>query len=263
MAKCRSIIALAGILTIGSLPAAVYAGTEMEYRDLRNWCAARDKWTEEGRKTPFSTPDGYFHFHHYCRAVRWMNDSFKFRKEEDKRHAFVNVHNSLQYVLDKVPGDHFLIPEVYAVKGSAFVLEGKKAQAESALVRAHQLDPSHVDANITLARIYMETNRKERATDLVRRGLAAAPDSKSLLRLAKDVGIPESEITAIIEDATMKAAEKAAAGGAEQERAASAPTETKHETKQAEPPVNSAPAASSEPPKIGSPTNPYCRFCPD
>jgi tetratricopeptide (TPR) repeat protein len=252
----KYLIFLPALLAV--LPDVSMAGSMSDYQGLKSWCIGRNKWDDEGRKTPYPHPDQYFHYHHYCGAMRWMQNYFKASSQRDKLFAFTNVHNNLDYVISHVPADHFLIPEIYALRGSAYALQGKKAAAETSLYRALQLDPGHVDANMALAKMYVESNRKEKAKELVKNGLAVAPDNKSLLRLAKQLGIPEEEIKAAVDAASKKAAQ-VTGKEAPQESAASEPVVAKEADQAAE----RTPAEPVNQPKIGSPTNPWCRFCPD
>lgn len=244
-------LAMVLAMAFGSVP--TFAGTQAEYRALQQWCVGRDKWTEEGRKTNYPNPPEYFHFHHYCGALNAMKSLYTATSKVRMNYAAQSVMGETGYVINHVPESHTLMPEVYALRGKAMAIVKQNARAETNLVKALQLDPKHVGAYATLANLYFDTKRRAKAEETVKTGLSVDSQNKALRRMASDLGIKVEALKP--EDVTVELpvqpAPKAEVVVVEP---ASAPAE-----------VDSAPtnATSPEPPKIGSPTNPWCRFCPD
>jgi hypothetical protein len=98
---------------------------------------------------------------------------------------------------------------------------------------------------------YSEKGVKGKALNVIEEGLRHSPDSKALLRRFKALGgkIPPPPIVAAPQSNVAKEPSKAAV---EPQQSAGQANGEKQ-----------APADAVEPPKIGSPKNPYCRFCPD
>ena len=242
MVGAKLALAFAVAAAWGSKP--VFAGTQAEYRDLQQWCVGRDKWMAEGSKTDYPNPPEYFHFQHYCSALRAMKSLYSATSQEKMRYASGLVINESDYVISHVPESHTMMPEVYALRGKAMAIVKQNASAETNLAKALQLDPKHVGAYATLANHYLDTKRRAKAEETVKMGLSVDPQHKALRRMAADLGIkveapkPEEVVT---NSATQPAASVEA------------------------PAVQAVPAGAPppEPPKIGSPTNPWCRFCPD
>jgi len=119
------------------------------------------------------------------------------------------------------------------------------------------------DVYIAVADNYKESGNKTKALELVTEGLKINPDSKGLKRRYTELGgklpYPEAvDKTTPVEGSKVenKPEEKL---GVEQP-----PREAASEVADADKPaaqIETIPQV--EPPKIGSPKNPYCRFCPD
>ncbi len=245
--------ALTLLLAATHLPVAALADSQTDYQALKLWCIERDKWTQEGRTRAMTmpTPTHYYHFHHYCAAVSALNKSHVVRNEVDRRYQLERVIGESNYVLTHVAANNPLLPEVHALRGQALLVGHKSADAERELLKALELDPKHLDAHITLARLYSDTKRKDKEIETVRSGLALAPGNRTLRRMGEKLGVelpsPEEKPAAAVPDAPAAGNEPAPVGAAL-------------------PNVEPAQSESGVSPidiPIGSPTNPWCRFCSD
>lgn len=259
--KSRLLPALV-FLTAG-LPSVSQAGTAAEYQALNNWCITySNSLLGRGGGPSFPPPPKPDHYHHYCSALQALGTLYASRIPLERRTAMVEVENGVRYVISHVPADHYLMPEVYALYGKALYLNKSHASAESNLMKALQLDPAHGPVYATLIHLYLDTKRQSQAEKTVRAGLAHVPDSKSLNRLARQLGVSvkpeppakqkEAATTPPTRDAavpgpmdTGKKADPGKAGAVRAEVAAAATT----------PPET--------PTEIGQPGNPWCRFCAD
>lgn len=254
-----SILALLIVWTL--LPDKVYAGTQAQYQAVHEWCAARDKLAAEGRKSELPAPKEYFHFHHFCNAIRILNKAYSTINNTALAYEISGVIGETDYVIAHVPADHFLMADVFAVRGQALLLGHKNGEAESALMKALQLDPKHVGALLSLARLYADTNRKDKAIEAIRAGLAIEPENKPLRRQATKFNL---ELPPLQEQAEVAPTTKSDAPASRP----NAPQETTRilDGKGKDVPgkdvgdtANLKPARTP----IGKPNNPWCRFCPE
>lgn len=197
---------------------------------------------------------------HYCDCLRFYNRALSNRGRRD-----YFIHESLlgcNYVLDHVSEGFALRPEMHLRNGMSHDLLGNKAVAEGEYRQALYGAPFLAEAYLALGEIYMQRKNKDKAMQFIVEGLRYAPDSKGLKRRYKEWGgkepfpepyKPKLEPAPVSEskpstDAKPQEPEKKPASDYE-----SMPAPT---TK-----AVASPAAPNIP--IGSPTNPWCRFCPD
>ena len=116
--------------------------------------------------------------------------------------------------------------------------------------------------------IHVKLNQKNEALTVVTEGLRHVPDSRALQRLYKERGgklpYPEpiaraAEVPAA-PDQTPREGEPAAGEGKPKDTVQLAPASPAPDAAAGGGPADAQAPAT---PKIGSPTNPWCRFCPD
>jgi tetratricopeptide (TPR) repeat protein len=208
-----------------------------------------------GRDT--SDRGNWMHMHHFCDCMRFTNRAYA---------AIGNwnaVHGNLQaaldgcdYVLRNTTPDFYMRAEVHLQKGKALRLDRQENKAIGELMEAIKGNPELAQAYVELADIQARNKKSGEALKTVTEGLRHAPDFKPLKRRYTELGgklpYPAPIKTAPVETQAAKPGETAAS-------TPSSPAEPTTGT-----PATVTPAA--EPiaaPKIGSPKNPYCRFCPD
>jgi len=246
---------IALLLALAGLPILAQAGTQAEYQALNTWCigqiAGKSSAEKANQTTMAAAPRDSAGFAQYCEAYRVVMGMYGMSGAGHKSILLATVQNHLHYLIDSVPVDHYLLPEVYALRGRALYLNNQHAEAETALRKALQLDPRHAPVYATLADVYLDSKRKPMAQEAVRKGLALDPDSKSLKRLARALGIKVPAKPANAAPNIPEAPAKAPA----LEAGADKPAEK----------VEKAPPATTPttPMAIGSTTNPWCRFCTD
>lgn len=240
----RNLVALAAV----GLSAQAYAGTEADYQALRSWCVQRDAHHNDAAWQSANSPIKYFHYHHYCNAMRLENRLITPRDARERSAVISDMFDNLSYVIKSVQEPHFLLPEVYALRGRALYVGKRYAEAETDFLNALQRDPKHARAAAYLATLYMDTNRRPQAVEVVRASLAQSPGDYRLRQLGKELKIelPPERPAAVVEStssgASTQPAESAAAKGD------AAPSEL---------PANAnGTDAAPEAPTTG------CRFCP-
>jgi tetratricopeptide (TPR) repeat protein len=259
--------AISALIIFTSLrPGPSLAGTQAEYQAIQQWCIGREKWSAEGSKTDYPHPQEYFHFHHYCYAINYVNKLYSTVDPGKRRYLAQLVVGDTGYVISHVPEDHFLMPEVYALRGRGLLLAKQMPQAESSLLKALALDSRHLGAHLSLGALYLESKRKEKAIETVKAGLTIDPQHKGLRRLAGELGIKLEELKP-----SPAPQQPATAPATPQSAGAHTPPTATPAQKPAlgevdKPPTKtdvSPKTTETAPPNVGSPTNPWCRFCPE
>ena len=181
------------------------------------------------------------HMHHYCDGLRFLNRAYSAMGDKQDMKYYLDVSiNNFNYVLGHTRPDYVMRGEVHVGKARALKLMGKKAEAIAEFNQALRYDIDSPDAYQALADFYQETGDKSKALEMVTKGLRHSPDSKGLKRRYTELGgqLPYPEPIQPVPVVNAQPVEPEV----------TLPTE---------------PAVAAEPPKIGSPDNPYCRFCPD
>lgn len=208
-----------------------------------------------GRDT--SDHGNWGHMHHFCDCMRFTNRAYA---------AFGNwnaVHGNLQaaidgcdYVLRNTTPNFYMRAEVHLQKGKALKLDRQENKAIGELMEAIRGNPELAQAYVELSDIQARNMKSGEALKTVTEGLRHAPDSKPLKRRYTELGgklpYPAPIATVPVEPLVAKPDETATSTPA-------SPAEPTTGTPAAVTPV-AEPLAE---PRIGSPKNPYCRFCPD
>lgn len=204
------------------------------------------------------------HMHHYCDGLRFLDRAYaSMGKKQDMGHYLNESINNFDYVLKATQEDYVMRGEVHVGKARALKLAGKKSEAAAEYIKALRYDPNSSAIHLTLADFYQEAGNKPKALEMVTEGLRRNPDSKGLKRRYTELGgkLPYPEAVAKTMPAEMTKDEgkpevKSEAASLSEEATSQAAADTK-------PTEPTVPAPQIEPPKIGSPKNPYCRFCTD
>lgn len=196
------------------------------------------------------------HMHHYCDGLRLLDRAYAAMGDKQKmRHNLNRSVGNFDYVLSHTQEDYFMRGEVHVGKARALKLMGKRAEAVSEFHKALRYSLESPDVYVALADHYQETGDKQKALEMATEGLKRNPGSKGLKRRYTEFGgklpYPEPIQNSPVEMA--KPVTQAVENPPKVEPTASAdPTKPLTES-----------ADKSTEPKIGSPNNPYCRFCPD
>lgn len=238
----------AWLLLLSGLPLFAQAGTPEQYKALNSWCEAiihNFSYPNQRIPLPPQPPDSAA-YGHYCDAMQSHNKLYTAPKSRLPFHMGELLGNT-NYVISSSPNNDPLLPEVYALLARSYLLIKNYSGASSNISKTLALDPRHAAIHVTQAELLLELKQKDKAADVVRMGLALAPEMKALQRLARQLGI-----------ATTKASVTPVAPEPP-------PTTPAVETRVDNPkaPLDQGSSAALPPANIGSPTNPWCRFCPD
>lgn len=194
------------------------------------------------------------HMHHFCDCVRFINRAYSLQGNK-KRESLGVAIGGCDYVLSHTRPDFYMRPEVHLQKGKALSLLGQDGKATNEFMEAIKGNPKLAQAYVELADIQARNKNPSESLKTVSDGLRHNPGTKSLQRRYDELGGKPpypAPLEPVLVESPAKPAEQAASTLA-------SPGE----------PVAGAPATAApavEPvvaPKIGSPKNPYCRFCPD
>lgn len=211
-----------------------------------------------------SDRDNWQHMHHYCDCVRFTDRALAtMGNKYDFKYNLQIAIGGCDYVLSHTTPDFNMRPEVLVTKGKALRLFNKDAEAAVAFTTALQMNPNYAPAYYNLAALYDRQGNKKMALEVVTNGLKRVSGSKALQRRYVELGgkLPYPAPEQVPEAAEARS-DQALPEGPSLSSQADTPADTKTETNSS----TSADMAAQPPPPssptIGSPANPWCRFCP-
>ena len=194
-------------------------------------------------------PD-FSHVHHYCAGLNYLNRYYRALSPQDKKFNLQNALNNFNYMVSHAAPSFSLMPEILLNRGRVLTLMGNDAQAVNDLKKALEMNPKLIEAYTVLADYYKRTEQQKLALQTITEGLRHIPESRVLRRRYDELGgkKPYPEPHAATEPAADKKPDVASGGSS------STPKASEHADAK----------GGSEPDEttIGTPSNPYCRFCP-
>lgn len=263
--RCSSsgAILVTALLFFSGSASAGYAMTERDLQLLPPYC----RQLSAGHYEPaVSFPAGMPNAGHYCHGLKSIARA---TAQATNRHE---IQENLQaavgefrYVLGHTEVSPEYSPYLAMVKtdlGRAYDRLGKIADSSREFMEAIRLKPDYVAAYIGLIDFYRKLGNREDALKTASEGLTHAPESKTLQRRYRELGgklpypVPVNGEPETASPAEAPASNAAAPGNGNDTTVAAPPV--------APSPVDDQkqPETTPQEPKIGSPTNPWCRFCP-
>lgn len=186
--------------------------------------------------------DTFMHLHHYCWALNGENKLSKIRDEGLKKSTLVSILGNIQYVVNLMPLDFSLLPDILISKARILFKMEQDVEAVGVLFKLTQLRPGYGPAYDELGDYYQHSGDKSNAIKSYEQGLlnsSAANKNffiKKIKKLDKNYKAPNGEKKPVAEQVPPAPVmpEPAAASAVTSER---------------------APIPPEKP-------NPYCRFCP-
>ena len=235
---------------------AEWAPSKAEMRALPPYCAARWDDKSEAFKSWRATMGSDFnHIHHYCAGLNFVNRAHGMASQKDREGTLSAAVRNFDYILTHTQQGFYLRPEDLMNRGIALTMMQKPGEAIGNLLKAIEMNPKLTRAYLSLSEIYEKQKSNIKALEIVTEGLRHNPDTKSMQRRYTKLGgklpYPSPNEPVVVETPNVAPSVSAVPSPAA--------TEPKLDT-----PVEASPAEeSAAQPKIGSPKNPYCRFCPD
>ena len=138
---------------------------------------------------------GFWAVHHYCWAlINFRRTMTTLGPPEQRRGNLLGVMGDYQYVLDNVPPNFILLPEIYTKIGDLQVLLSNISAAFDAYRTARTLKADYWPAYTQWADVLIKSGQKEEAKGLLRLGLQYAPGTPALLDRYRALGANPSEI---------------------------------------------------------------------
>jgi len=200
------------------------------------------------------------HTHHYCDCLRFTNRAYRSigKSKTDFAYNLGVAMDGCDYVIRHTTPDFSLLPDIHLQKGIIYSLQGQDAISAAEYLKALNGNQKLVRAYIGMAEFFIKTNDKKKALEIITKGLQNNPESKALKRMYKELGgtlpypAPAAPVEQPVGSGTANvpapiAEPSLAPGKVEKQEAKGAAAHTPVEEKR----------------EIGSPTNPWCRFCTD
>lgn len=243
--------------------------TDAELKALPPYCEPRmmrtpgqyDHWND------VLGPD-FQHTHHYCEGLGFLNRYYRARSQLEIRDTLGQAYDGISYLISHAQPSYSLMPEAYLNRGFVLSLMKRDGEAIKDLNKALELNPDLVRAYTLASDIYIKLKQKDEARTMISEGLRHVPDSTVLQRRYKEQGgkLPYPEpINRSAEVPTVPGQARREGETANRE---STPQDTAQQAAASPAPDAAAgggrvDAQAPATPKIGSPSNPWCRFCPD
>jgi len=256
-------IFLAGLLLMVGIPVdqaragGDFRPSDSEMQQLPPFCAVRFNSSMDSPewKTWRSQLGGNFlDIHHYCAGLNFLNRYYRVSKAA-KSGQLQGAKRNFEYMI-KAAGSTFpLRAETYLNHGITMRLMGQQGLAVRDLQQAIEINPKLTKAYQELIYLYRNNKQSTQAMDITIAGLRQIPDSKALQKHYLELGgkqpfpepIAAAVVQPVVESPPIEAATKQAASVA---------------SEQSNPATDTPSGAVKEKPAIGTPGNPYCRFCP-
>lgn len=234
--------------------------TKMELMLLPAYCAPRaEPYGNQKDHPEVSRWIGMFgsdwtHMHHYCAALLWEKKSSLSLSDKKRRDGMLQTALSeIAYVERNVSPAFVFRGEMATVKGDALAQLNQPQLALLAYRQAIASDPAYANAYVRLGALQAKLGEREAALATVTQGLQLIPGSKALKRAYDEYGGKPPYPAPQVKEARSKTNET---------ESPIAPATPATEPVP-DPNINASKPLKPEPAAIGSPTNPYCRFCTD
>jgi tetratricopeptide (TPR) repeat protein len=243
-----------------------WSWSDSDIKLMPPYCAARlhKDPSQEARWKQALGPD-YLHSHHLCYGVGFINRAYAARSNRKRKSAADAAVGELNYVISHASPSFSLMPDVYMNRGIAYTMLKKSGPAIADFRKSIELQPTLVRSYTLLADLYLELNEKTEALKVATEGLRHVPGSKGLQELYTKLGgklpYPEpiqAEAKAAPQPADASAGAAAPAAAVDTQAASTTAEEADASQQKA-----SAGAEPKRQPQVGTPTNPWCRFCPE
>lgn len=162
--------------------------TEEEFMQLPPYCRAR----LSGKNTPDYSywnkklGSGFIHVHHSCEGYNYLNKARVTFGSERKKY-FKYAIAGIDYVLGATDQTFILTPDLLTKKGEALEGLGKIEEAKINYEAAIKINKKYPFSYLRLSKIYIKQDQKDQAKVILKKGLSANPNSKTLKRKLQDL----------------------------------------------------------------------------
>lgn len=130
----------------------------------------------------------FWDLHHYCLAIVKFDRARRFGTSPvQRRGQLTSALSDFQYVVEHMPSDYVLAPEIFTYLGRTLLALNRPIEAEEAFSRAQAAKPDYWPAYSWLARYLVLHGQRERARTVAEEGLTHSPSSKELRGIVSDL----------------------------------------------------------------------------
>lgn len=166
---------------------AVYPESDLDFMMLPPFCKAKLKPNSKSDVDLWEKKLGYDfgHTHHFCAALHSLriaktifpsNPDLK----ERKRYLLSDATGDLKYMEEHAKPNYVLFPYIYTTKAEVLIEQGNKKDAIPYLKKAISINKKYKMPYIILSDIYLSTDQKQLAKELLEEGVKNIPNSKIL-----------------------------------------------------------------------------------
>lgn len=209
---------------------------------------------------------------HTCYGINSLNRYYRSRSAGERKYHLQTALQDFNYSVSHLPETFPLMPEILYYRGVTLKLQGSVPLAMADWQKSISLDKHYVRSIQELADLYAKNlGKPEQALEVVTEGLRHNPDVKPLQKRYTRYGgkLPYPEPRVAIKPPQEGApeakgeSEMAKAEKSDVEKAkAAAPTDAARTEAPSQQPDLGKAKEPSPAPVIGTPDNPWCRFCP-
>lgn len=207
------------------------------------------------------------HLQHYCHGLKSIVRAERSTNIQDKKFDLRQAVGEFKYVLThtKSSPEYYLYLAMARLHlGRTYVYMQKISDAITEFTEASRLQPGYALAYFELINVYIKNGTRDEALKVARQGLTRIPDSKVLQKYYRELGgklpypTPIENTASDNENSMTPTLTPAATTGPGNNNPTpdypAKPSQTDTRNQAQEPHHQESP--------IGSPTNPWCRFCP-
>lgn len=228
-------------------------------------------------KLPKSAIDNYYkiygetyhHLHHYCWALMSEYNAYKISAKGPRNNKLNQAIGDIDYVLNKNPSATFApLGDIYNTRARILFKMDRPGEALADLIKATSLQPAHQQAYAQLSDYYLKIGQKDKAISVLEQGAENHHSPTTLLRKLEKLGKPYQGTpgSALIKKQEINTRTQTREPVAPQQSPLDSPTLPQPGTSdKADAPATDSTQTegkAAEPTPFGSPSNPYCRFCP-
>jgi len=228
-----------------------------EIRGLPTYCQVKFNAPDpspERREWEQRIGKNFLDIHHYCAALNSVKRYWRASDAKDRSLYLEQAMTNFNYMVKAEKPDFLLRGELYSSRGETFKLMGRKGEAIRDFNQAISIDPKMARPYLQLADLYVADKKTVTAQETITEGLRHNPDSKALQRRYLELGgkkpFPQPVVEKVTEPDT-----------AQKLMPESSPPNTEVVLVKPAPSADQG-QADADKSQIGTPGNPYCRFCP-
>lgn len=168
--------------------------TDAEWKTLPEYCIDTQGFKYGRGGSPNSAKwvallgETFWHLHHYCLGIVEFNRAQRLTYGAADRRGFEDsALGDFKYVVERMPDNYVLAPEILTYLGRTYLLLGEVEKADSAFAGARKAKPDYWPAYSWWANYLSSHGEKGKARTIVDMGLANDPGSRTLQSMKREL----------------------------------------------------------------------------